>query len=131
MNCNLRRSIRGTAACRYALATILSCILVAAARADVSSAQTIADVQCIVVGARLTASSDRKQKQPSQMLLSYFLGRVDGRSPNVDLEALIEQEARRMTPSEFRSAAHRCGTESSARGAQIVRIGKSLARLGM
>jgi hypothetical protein len=64
------------------------------------------------------------------MLLSYFLGRIDGRSPHADLEALIAREAGKMTASELKAAASRCGTEFSARGVKVTKISKDLARLG-
>ena len=64
------------------------------------------------------------------MLAIYFLGRIDGRSPNADLEALLKKTAKKMTAAELRSAASRCGAEFSRRGAEITRIGKTLEQLG-
>lgn len=124
-----RRSLRrGARVLRYC-ALILSCMAVALPRAEAVSPQTIADVQCMVVGARLLESADQRQRMSGEMLLTYYLGRIDGRSPNVDLEALMKRVGK-MSESDFRRAATRCGAEFSARGAQIVRIGKSLSRLG-
>lgn len=109
---------------------ILACVFAASGKAGAANAQTVADVQCIVVGARLSASPNQSQSRSGEMLMLYFLGRIDGRSPNADLEALIEREAQRMSPSDFAKAARRCGTEFSARGVELVRIGKALERLG-
>jgi hypothetical protein len=64
------------------------------------------------------------------MLAIYFLGRIDGRTPNADLQELLRRGAKRMTASEFRDAASRCGMEFSRRGAEITRIGKTLEQLG-
>ena len=111
---------------RIALPTVALCMLSAGARADTANTRTVADAQCLVVGARLSASSDPQQRVPGQMILMYYLGRIDGRSPNTDLEALIKTETQKMTTSELQSAAGRCGKEFSARGEEIVRIGKSL-----
>ncbi len=112
---------------RIALPTVALCMLSAVARADTANTRTVADAQCLVVGARLSASSDPQQRVPGQMILMYYLGRIDGRSPNTDLEALIKTETQKMTTSELQSAAGRCGKEFSARGEEIVRIGKSLS----
>lgn len=90
--------------------------------------ETIADIQCLVVGARLSASPG--QKLVGSMMAIYFLGRIDGRSPTVDLQALLKIEAGKLTGSEFGSAASRCGAELSARGAEINRIGRTLEQLG-
>lgn len=96
------------------------------ARADPAATQTVADAQCMVVGARLSASTDPQQKVPGQMILMYYLGRIDGRSPSADLKALIKTETRKMTPSDLQSAATRCGRQFAARGEEVVQIGKSL-----
>jgi hypothetical protein len=104
------------------------CVLATVAQADPANTQTIADAQCMVVGARLSASSDPQQRMPGQMILMYYLGRIDGRSPNADLKTLIKTETQKMTTSELQNAASRCGKEFSARGDEIVRIGKSMSK---
>lgn len=109
---------------------ILACVFTASGRAGAANERTVADVQCIVVGARLSESADQKQRLSGEMLLTYFLGRIDGRSPNADLETMIGREAQKMTPSDFSKAARRCGAEFSARGVEFVRIGKALEGLG-
>lgn len=108
---------------------VTACVSVGA-KARAENTATDADVQCIVVGARISESADPRQRTSGEMLLTYFLGRIDGRSPNVDLETLIVREARRMSPADITRAAHRCGKEFSARGPEMVRIGKALVRSG-
>lgn len=92
--------------------------------------KTVADVQCVVVGARLSGSQNQTQSHAAEMLLSYFLGRIDGRSPHANLEVLVEREAGKMTASDFSNWARRCGVEFSARGMEITRIGRDLQRSG-
>lgn len=111
------------------LGALLFLISVAPATAG-SVSSTSADIQCLIVGARLAASSDQRQRLAGTMLSIYFLGRVDGRSPSADLQKLLKREIKKMTASEFRSAGSRCGMEFSRRGAEITRIGKALERLG-
>ena len=96
----------------------------------VPASATSADILCLVVGTRLAASSDQRQKLAGTMLAIYFLGRIDGRSPNADLQELLKRDAKKMTASELRGAASRCGTEFSRRGAEITRVGKTLEQLG-
>lgn len=115
------------------LAALGCCILSASwlgmtARADPVNTQTVADAQCMVVGARLSASSDPQQRVPGQMIVMYYLGRIDGRSPHADLESLIKDQTRKMTASDLKNAAGRCGKEFSARGEAVVQVGKSLTR---
>ena len=127
-----RESARFTVLRRVALPAIVFfmafCMFAALARADSAKTQTVADAQCMVVGAHLSASSDPQQRVPGQMILMYYLGRIDGRSPNADLKALTKTETQKMTASDLQNAAGRCGKEFSARGEEIVQIGKSLGK---
>lgn len=127
MSCHGSRAREHFTVLRHlALPAVAICMLATVAGADPANTQTIADAQCMVVGARLSASSDPQQRVPGQMILMYYLGRIDGRSPNADLESLIKTETQKMTTSDLQSAASRCGKQFSARGEEIVRIGKSL-----
>lgn len=53
---------------------ILVCVFTASGRACAANGRTIADVQCIVVGARLSESADQKQRLSGKILLTYFFG---------------------------------------------------------
>lgn len=125
----IRRSIR-SAVLELLLGIVVACFSVSSARAKPENPMTVADARCMVVGARFAESPDQRLKISGEMLLSYFLGRIDGRSPHVDLESLIAREAGKMTTSDLKDAARRCGTEFSARGVEITHIGKDLARMG-
>jgi hypothetical protein len=122
----LRRRALFTALRRCALTTGVLSMLTPAGRADSANTQTTADAQCMVIGARLSASPDPQEKGPGQMILMYYLGRIDGRSPKVDLKTLLKNETQSMKASDLKRAAARCGKEFAARGEDIVQIGKSL-----
>ena len=110
----------------HALVVIAFGVFAATARALAASPETIADAQCVVVGARLSMSADQKQRRSGEILIAYFIGRIYGRSQKIELEALIKQEAKKMTAAMLGEAANRCGTELSARGEEISRIAKNL-----
>lgn len=93
-------------------------------------AETLADVQCLVVGSRLAASPDQRVKLSGMMLAIYFLGRIDGRSPTVDLQGLMVQQVKKMSVADLKNAAVRCGAVLSSRGAEITKIGQNVERLG-
>lgn len=82
----------------------------------------------MIVGAQLSASPNQEQRVPGQMILMYYLGRIDGRSPHADLRTLIRNEMQRMTAADLKSAASRCGKEFASRGDAVVQIGKSLGK---
>lgn len=114
---------------RYCVLTAaVLCIIPTAVRADTAETETVADAQCMIVGAQLSASKDPQQRVPGQMILMYYLGRIDGRSPKADLRTLIKTQTQKMTESDFKDAAGRCGKEFSARGDAVVEIGKSLGK---
>jgi hypothetical protein len=64
------------------------------------------------------------------MLAFYYIGRLDGRAPKLDIEGLMAQEIRRMTPADYDSEAKRCGNGLAEKGREITEIGKRLAEHG-
>ena len=52
------------------------------------------------------------------------------RSPTLDLQAALVEQAKKMTRADLKSAAVRCGKELSARGAEVTRIGHNISGLG-
>jgi hypothetical protein len=128
---NPRLGIHSAKVCVFTLMATWPATFAATPSAAEPDAQTIADIQCLVVGARLGSSPDQLKRHSAQMLLTYFLGRLDGRSPGLDLLSLIPEQANKLSLStDFADAAQRCGSELTARGAELVRIGKSLGQLG-
>lgn len=129
MSCHGLRRGAHFAALGFGVLTVLSiCTLTTAAKADSVNTQTVADAQCMVIGAHLSASSDPQERLPGQMILMYYLGRIDGRSPHTDLTGLIKSQTQKMNESDLKAAASRCGKEFSARGEDVVRLGNSLGK---
>lgn len=87
-----------------------------------------ADIQCLAVGARLAGSKSARLKTAGTMLTYYFLGRIDGEAPRVNLVRLIEEQTEHMSASEFKKTVGRCGAEFAMRGRQIARIGEMLEK---
>lgn len=117
------------ACCTCALGLVLSISLTRPAHAA-PPVETVADMQCVVVGVRLAGSADQHQGLSGTMLAIYFLGRIDGRSPTVDLQQLLVEEVKNMSDAALKVAATRCGAELSRRGVEITRIGQKVEALG-
>ena len=64
------------------------------------------------------------------MLSLYYIGRLDGRAPNFDLEGAMVEQMLKMTPADYASEAQRCGKRLQAKGQQITTIGKHLVERG-
>jgi hypothetical protein len=109
-----------------AIAVLMVIMAIPAAYGSPGDAANGLDAQCLVIGARISASPDQQQRVSGQLLTVYFLGRIEGRSPSINLEKLIEQQAAVMTRYDERRALQRCGKEFASQGAELVRIGRIL-----
>lgn len=108
--------------CLRVTAVCMALALALFGRAAASDGQTIADVRCVVVGIRMIEMTAPQQRAAGMMLAVYYLGRLDAGSQYAHTDRLIEQEARKMTSTEFRADAVRCGEALQSKGAEIQRI---------
>lgn len=88
------------------------------------------DVRCLAVAAAMAQGSDPKAKSAGLMAGLYYLGKLDGRDPNFDLEGRLKQEMAQMKPEEIITEAQRCGAQLTARGKTITEIGARLQSQG-
>lgn len=103
----------------FALASLLTC---AALPAKADDQALRADIRCTIVGVLMVDKGG--QAGSLGMLASlYFLGKVDGRVPDADLEKLMTEEILKMNPALVESEAKRCGAELSERGKNLKTIG--------
>jgi hypothetical protein len=96
-------------------------------RADPAPA---ADVRCLAVAAFLAGNSDPKLQNAGVMAALYFLGKLDGHEPDMDLEARLKEVATQLSPKDLQSEAVRCGAELASRGKTMNEIGLRLQALG-
>jgi hypothetical protein len=92
-----------------------------------SDRQVVADVRCVVVGLRMVQMAPQ-QRTAALMLAAYYLGRLDSRVSDSEVEELIEQEAEKMSAAEFRAGATRCGKALTIKGEEIREVGAYLSR---
>ena len=89
------------------------------------------DTRCFVAAmSLLQTTSNNVVRNAAVTSALYYLGRLEGRDPNLDLEKVITEESQRMTQSDIRSELDRCGKALSARGAVITAIGQKLTQSG-
>ena len=91
-------------------------------------ADTVADVRCVAVGIRSAELPDSRQKSTGLLMALYFIGRLDGRNPKVELEALLAAQVAKMTAADFAAEATRCGQSLASKGAQITKVGQDLLK---
>ena len=90
------------------------------------------DVRCFVLTLQMMQSQNSTEMMAGMMAHSYYLGRIDGRVPDLDLEERVIAELPNMTkPDFFRAEAMRCGQEMAARGQAEKAIGEDLKKRGL
>jgi len=110
------------------LALILTASLAlpaAAARAD-EPKETSDDVRCLVVAFTLSQSQDANAKQIGEAASAYYLGKLDGRSPGIDLEARLREAIPTVTPDTFMTQLQACGAPLKTRFDEVKAIGDRL-----
>ena len=98
-------------------------LIVAAAPQD---EETRKDVRCLLAMSAAAGHEDKTVAAAAQTASQYFLGRIDGRSPNFDLETALTQESASATGPDFTSLLQSCGDLMQKRGAEIVAIGERM-----
>jgi hypothetical protein len=115
---------------KHCCVTVLTGFLVLMpAHALVPEDESIADVRCVIIGVKIAASADSAQQSAGVMAALYYIGRIDGREPTLNIETVLAKEVVNMTPTEFSSEAIRCGKHLTERGQEITKLGRDLAEL--
>jgi hypothetical protein len=113
------------------LTVLVGTLTLSSAQARAQDAETIADVRCFIAGVLIVArTSDPTQRSAGMMLSLYYIGRLDGRVPKLDLEELVIKEVSTMTTFDFSSEAKRCGASLTDRGQEITQIGNDMVERG-
>lgn len=113
----------------FCILAIILTVSVHAAPAHSLSPDSTEDIRCFVAAINLLQTTqDSAARNAAFSSALYYLGRLDGRIPTLDLERLIVAESQKMTQSDLRSELQRCGKELSARGAVVTAIGQKLTR---
>ncbi len=68
------------------------------------------------------------QKSIGLLLNLYYTGRLDGRSPKLDIEALLSAQIAKMTEADYTAEAMRCEQNLQAKGAQITHFGEDMQK---
>jgi hypothetical protein len=90
---------------------------------------TTDDIHCYIVSLQMITAADPTQKIAGTMAHSYWLGKIDGRAPQLDLEASVLAALPAMANQDlFWAEAVRCGQEMIKRGQAETEIGKDIQR---
>jgi hypothetical protein len=88
------------------------------------------DLRCLIAMGSASAPGSDTPEDLKPSLLSgsmYYLGKVEGRDPDLDLEKLIADEAQKMVPEDMQDELVRCGRELGSRGEEMTSIAARLS----
>jgi hypothetical protein len=96
--------------------------------ADGEHAARDADLRCVVLARGMSASGEESMKAASALASYYFIGRLEGREPDLDLEAAIADTTEAMQSMDVRPEATRCGDQLVNRASELRAIDMGLQR---
>ena len=105
---------------------LLTAVAAVPIQALAQDAETQADIRCVAVGMHFAEAPDSHQKSTGTLLVLYYMGRLDGRVPSLNIEKLLAGQIDKMTESDYRTEALRCGQNLSVKGAQIKQLGEAM-----
>jgi hypothetical protein len=110
------------------VSVVLAALTVVSLPARAQDADNIADVRCVAVGIRFAVTPDSTQKSIGTLIILYYLGRLDGRAPTLDVEKLLTAQIAKMTDADYTAEAMRCNQNLTAKGAQITHLGEDMQK---
>lgn len=115
---------------RATCAALALALTTAALPARAEAPETTTDLKCLVFAISLSANSDPAKASVGTMAALYFLGRMDGREPKLDLENRLIQPDMQLKPTDFAQLGKACGGMLQTRGSELTAIGERLQAKG-
>ncbi|MBO9580867.1 MAG: hypothetical protein J7498_08245 [Sphingobium sp.] len=94
------------------------------------STQVAGDLRCITILSAATATVPENQRPQMAAIVLYFIGRVDGAAPGLDLTAEIKRIVPTLGALNVGDEAKRCAAILTEKGAQLQDVGKALQEEG-
>ena len=89
---------------------------------------TQSDVECVAALSVAASAAEGEQLTGLAMITFYFVGRLDGRVPALDLEGALAQEALALTEAKAQTLVKSCSAQYLKRANDIQAVGKALER---
>jgi hypothetical protein len=115
---------------RSATCAALVLALAAAAPARAEAPETTSDLKCLVFSMGMSGNSDATKSAVGAMATLYFLGRLDGREPALNLEKRLADPDLQLKPSEAARIGMTCGGMLQTRGGELAAMGERLKVVG-
>ena len=86
------------------------------------------DLKCLVASMAMVQSGDPDDQSVGMLSTMYWLGRLDGRTPALDLENKAKVAAEALKPADLAAETARCGDLLAKRGAVLTNMGSGTMR---
>jgi hypothetical protein len=110
----------------HCLSVLLAASAILSLQVRAQDSDSVADIRCVAVGIRDAELPNSTQKSTGTLLVLYYVGRLDGRNPTLDLEKLLAEQIAKMTDVDYATESRRCGQSLATKGAQITHLGEAL-----
>lgn len=106
--------------------------LAAAGMAPPAAAQQVpvpaveADLRCIAVLSLAAATQGEETRAQMVAAFMYFVGRIDGLAPNIDLKAELQRVMPTVTGQQLTDEGKRCGQLLIEKGARLQELGRDM-----
>jgi hypothetical protein len=111
--------------------SVFATVCLAAMPARAQEAPLESELSCLVVSLGMMQSGDPQLSNSGRMAFLYWLGRIDGGDPALDLETRLPATFGAMTQEKLAQEAMRCGGEMIERGNEVQAIGRRLQSRGL
>jgi hypothetical protein len=112
---------------RTALAAAMAVAMFAGSAHAQSADPLGADTRCAMIGLGMAGipNATPEQRQGGTIMALYYIGRMHGRSPGVNLRSAVQQQAEAMTLETMQAEGNRCGAEFRAVGDELRAMGSN------
>jgi hypothetical protein len=92
-------------------------------------ADNTTDLKCLIFGMMLAGNPDPQLQGPGRLIALYFLGRLNGRTPDQDVETKATALAKTMGPGDTAATAQACTATLTSAGKVLADSTDALQKL--
>lgn len=105
--------------------------LLLAASQNAAATPSPSDIRCLAIFSVISKNAKtEEQRRFVASVVSYNLGRIDGRSPGTDLSSALINEVKQLTPQNINAAGKLCQQRFFARANDLKLAGEKMQELG-
>lgn len=104
----------------------LAVALAVAAPAQADDGTTASDLKCLLLTIGGMSSRDPQVKEASTMGMLYYLGRINGREPGIDVPQALVGTMKSFRAENAEAESERCGRTMIERGQELQKLAEHL-----